>query len=1055
MQDYKIQKIYPIILAALFLSAFFVLARPAQASTLLDGTANTGGIQSSLSAPYNYTCPYNPNNGMECQAGAYRPIYFLGSQPDYFPQNSAYTNSTGKLSKITVHVGLVGADTTGTIKMQAIAEEIANPNHAIYPESDSVDISTLASSENGTAYTEVAFVFTADSTVDFSSYSILAIGIIITGHLTGYNDLIYDFAINADNTPTYWLGYNSYANHHTVPYLKIEDDAGAGGGDSGSNPGPAISMSADPASIASGGSATISWTSTDATSCDVNGNSGTSGSFSTGSLAETTSYSGTCTGPGGFASGTVTVTVEEASPPSEPSGLRPVVIIPGIMGSELYDGQDFIWPNVGLLIDRVHDYFLLDSLSLDENGDSIKDISLGNIVKKVPTVDTFEKLINDLESKNYVLNDNYFLFPYDWRLNLDDSIDLLKNKIEAIKSQTGFFKVDIVAHSMGGLLAEDYVHQFGADNLNKMIFVGTPHLGAPKSAKVLLEGDIGIPFNLVNQETIKQLSLNSPSVYELLPRQKYFDIYQGYLELQGASLALLPYNSTRLFLKNQKLNSNLIDQAEIFFAKDLADVNFGSAKVYNIAGCALATQATYSFSSSKNHITSTGYGSGDGTVPLVSADYVSGGSNSKYYAKGVKHSEMPSNGAVRQLILGILGDNVLPNSKISDSSGFCNFQGQQLIWKSPVAVHIYDQFGNHAGPTADGGFENNLTGVDYEIIAGEKFIYIPSNDGNTYTIQGIGEATGTFDLVISTIDNGNVTLSVVYNDVNITQASQVTVDVSEAQSSVEFDFDGDGTFGSLASDSSVTGEAVNDRTPPVTSSVESGSNFGPKQITLTATDDNSGVSKIKYSLDNVSFYDYNDPIVISRADNYAVYYYAIDNAGNDEAMNTASVIIDVEPRRASLEYFTPPVILETPTTETPAETPKDQGQVLGEIKTVTIRDSALVLDTTDGRTVYIIGNNGQKFGFTSERVFRDLGYAFVNVIPADLSSFQLGGLVESADASHPNGSLVINNGIIWYINHGLRSAFPSLEVFNSLGFNLNQVVPTNDFDLKLEEQIIN
>lgn len=815
---------------------------------------------------------------------------------------------------------------------------------------------------------------------------------------------------------------------------------------------PTLRLTANPTLVDYKGSSTIKWIAVDATSCDIDGRSVITGSFSTGSLSTTTTYSGTCTGLGGTSpEASVTVTVKE-SKPKEPVGLRPVIIIPGIMGSELYDGSDFIWPNVDLLLDRVHDYFLLESLSMDENGNSIKDISLGDIVKeiKIPVAnktltDIFNGLIVKLESKNYVLNNNYFLFPYDWRLNLDNSIDSLKNKIDAIKKQTGFFKVDIVAHSMGGLLTEDYINQFGSDSINKLIFVGTPHLGAPKSAKVLLEGDTEIPAGVLNKETIKKLSLNSPSIYQLLPSQKYFDTYQGYIELHGASLDLLPYNSTRLFLKNQKLNFGLIDKAEEFFSKSLDEVDYGSAKVYNIAGCALATQASYSFSSQKNHITSTGYISGDGTVPLTSAEYVSTGANSKYYAKGVKHSEMPSNSAIRELILGILKDSVVSNSNISNSSNFCNFQGKQLTWKSPVEVHIYDQLGNHAGPTNDGGFENNLIGVDYEIIDGEKFIYIPSDDGNTYTIEGSGEATGTFDLVISDIDNGNVASSVVYNDVAITKDSQVTVDVSNAQAQVQFDSVGDGNFIALESDATLTGSDVNDRTPPSTSASETGSSIGPKQITLEAVDDGSGVLSIKYSLDGSSFHTYNSPISISEIGTHTIYFYAVDKAGNNEETKTVSVIIYSAPSGDG-GYYSPPVV---------SEIPKEEGQILGETKTVTIRDSTLVLDTTDGRTVYIIGNNGKKFGFISEQVFLGLGYAFANVITADLSNFGLGGLVESANAAHPSGSLVINNGIIWYINNGLRSGFPSMEIFNSLGFDLNQVVSANDYDLKLEEQIIN
>lgn len=84
-----------------------------------------------------------------------------------------------------------------------------------------------------------------------------------------------------------------------------------------SAPLPTVDLDADgsdgPISIAYNGSATLSWTSTNATSCTAsNGWSGgkaTSGSESTGSLTSDTTYTLTCDGPGGSASDSVTVTV--------------------------------------------------------------------------------------------------------------------------------------------------------------------------------------------------------------------------------------------------------------------------------------------------------------------------------------------------------------------------------------------------------------------------------------------------------------------------------------------------------------------------------------------------------------------------------------------------------------------------------------------------------------------------------------------------------------------------------------------------------------------------
>ncbi len=79
---------------------------------------------------------------------------------------------------------------------------------------------------------------------------------------------------------------------------------------------PTASISASPTSISSGGSSTLTWSSTNASSCSVSpgGWTGTSGSQSTGALSSNTTYTLSCSGPGGSDSDTATVTVAVGVP---------------------------------------------------------------------------------------------------------------------------------------------------------------------------------------------------------------------------------------------------------------------------------------------------------------------------------------------------------------------------------------------------------------------------------------------------------------------------------------------------------------------------------------------------------------------------------------------------------------------------------------------------------------------------------------------------------------------------------------------------------------------
>ncbi len=87
------------------------------------------------------------------------------------------------------------------------------------------------------------------------------------------------------------------------------DDFGFG------NKFPTVRVTASPSSVAPGASSTISWTSTNSTSCDAGTGrgSGTSGSFETGPLKDSNSYSVTCTGLNGSSNNSVYVFVTGGS----------------------------------------------------------------------------------------------------------------------------------------------------------------------------------------------------------------------------------------------------------------------------------------------------------------------------------------------------------------------------------------------------------------------------------------------------------------------------------------------------------------------------------------------------------------------------------------------------------------------------------------------------------------------------------------------------------------------------------------------------------------------
>ncbi|MDD5331846.1 MAG: alpha/beta fold hydrolase [Candidatus Nanoarchaeia archaeon] len=53
----------------------------------------------------------------------------------------------------------------------------------------------------------------------------------------------------------------------------------------------------------------------------------------------------------------------------------------------------------------------------------------------------------------------------------------LNDIVELVKYRTGKSKVNIVAHSMGGLVSREYIRLYGEDSVNNLVLIGTPNQG--------------------------------------------------------------------------------------------------------------------------------------------------------------------------------------------------------------------------------------------------------------------------------------------------------------------------------------------------------------------------------------------------------------------------------------------------------------------------------------------------------------------------------------------------------------------------------------------------
>jgi alpha-beta hydrolase superfamily lysophospholipase len=80
-------------------------------------------------------------------------------------------------------------------------------------------------------------------------------------------------------------------------------------------------------------------------------------------------------------------------------------------------------------------------------------------------------------------NPNLFVFAYDWRKSNEKNAVALKDYVGCVQQFYSGTKVNILAHSMGGLLARRYIlDNPGTHNVDKLITIASPWLGARKDS---------------------------------------------------------------------------------------------------------------------------------------------------------------------------------------------------------------------------------------------------------------------------------------------------------------------------------------------------------------------------------------------------------------------------------------------------------------------------------------------------------------------------------------------------------------------------------------------
>jgi pimeloyl-ACP methyl ester carboxylesterase len=220
----------------------------------------------------------------------------------------------------------------------------------------------------------------------------------------------------------------------------------------------------------------------------------------------------------------------------------PVILIPGLLGSRLVRSEDGVevWPGGTrkLLTSDYRDLALrIDPETLEPVDDGLV---AGGLFDGAAGIDFYGRIVQELRiAGGYRLarpgepvvqqRARLYVFTYDWRQDNVKTVARLDELIEQIRRDYGdpLLRVDLIAHSMGGLIARYYerygtadvlggnsfqVTGLGLAKIRRMVLLGAPNQGTVTAVHKFLNG-YRVGISALPTEGVATM----PSTYQLFP----------------------------------------------------------------------------------------------------------------------------------------------------------------------------------------------------------------------------------------------------------------------------------------------------------------------------------------------------------------------------------------------------------------------------------------------------------------------------------------------------------------------------------------------------------
>ncbi len=275
----------------------------------------------------------------------------------------------------------------------------------------------------------------------------------------------------------------------------------------------------------------------------------------------------------------------------------------------------------------------------------------------------------------------HFDYVWDWRDSPANAVDGLDTLIEKARRETGNAKVELVAHSMGGLVAREYIADPArAAKIERIATVGTPYWGSPKTIFALTAG-IEVPWfskmdALMNNSGMKAASRSFPGHFALSP-------VAGVRELADRERAQ-PRQAARHVRAGRLLQKIGIDPMMLVHGveehtKLLDHYDDHGIDYQVIAGGGVPTPGSVTLTSSVGGDSiAVNWVSGDQTVPAVSAAH-DAPRDRLHYVCGITHVPLTADPQTTRMLDPFL----IHGTPMKDAVPQCDWSGKEVSYYVP------------------------------------------------------------------------------------------------------------------------------------------------------------------------------------------------------------------------------------------------------------------------------------------------------------------------------------------------------------------------------------